>query len=81
MKIVVAKVNLTDCKIGIFAVLNSSEIMVKQKNGRLLRHKEPLIIIPYYKDTREQEIVEKMLEDYNPELTKTITLNDLENEK
>lgn len=74
-------VNLTDCKVGIFAVLNSSEIMVKQKNGRLLRHKEPLIIIPYYKDTREQEIVEKMLEDYNPELTKIITLNELENEK
>lgn len=70
-------VNLTDCKVGIFAVLNSSEIMVKQKNGRLLRHKEPIIIIPYYKDTREQEIVEKMLEDYNPELTKTITLNEL----
>lgn len=48
---------------------------------RLLRHKEPLIIIPYYKDTREQEIVEKMLEDYNPELTRTITLNELKDEK
>lgn len=68
--------NLTECKVGIFAVLNSSEIMIKQKVGRLLRHKEPAIIIPYYKDTREEEIVNKMLEDYNPELVKTTTLYD-----
>ena len=71
-------VTLTDCKVGLFAAINSSEILVKQKNGRVLRHKEPVIIIPYYKNTREEEIVSKMLENYNPELVKTITnLNDL----
>ena len=65
--------NLTDCRIGIFASINSSEILVKQKNGRLLRHKEPVIIIPYYINTREEELVKQMLENYNPELVSTIT--------
>ena len=70
--------NLANCKIGLFAAINSSEILIKQKNGRILRHKEPVIIIPYYKNTREEEIVSKMLENYNPELVKKITnLNDL----
>jgi superfamily II DNA or RNA helicase len=65
-------VNLTNCRIGIYAILNSSERMIKQKLGRLLRHKDPIIIIPYFKNTREEEIVQKMLEDYNPALVKKI---------
>jgi superfamily II DNA or RNA helicase len=61
-------VNLTNCRIGIFCNLNSSEIVVKQRVGRILRHKSPVIIIPYFKNTREEELVEKMTEEYNPEL-------------
>ena len=68
MKIVVAKVNLTNCRIGIFCNLNSSEIVVKQRVGRILRHPKPIIIVPYYKDTREEELIKKMVQDYNPEL-------------
>lgn len=60
-------VNLTNCRIGIFCNLNSSEIIVKQRIGRILRHKSPIIILPYFKDTREEELVEKMLEEYNKE--------------
>lgn len=60
--------NLVNCQIGIYNNLNSSEIIVKQRLGRILRHEKPVIIIPYYKDTREQELVDKMLEDYNPDL-------------
>lgn len=71
-------INLTDCKIGIFARLNSSEILIKQKLGRLLRHESPVLIIPYYKYTREEEIKDKMLEDYNPSLVETIlTIKDI----
>ena len=66
-------VNLTDCRIGIFAVINSSEILIKQKNGRILRHKEPVIIIPFYKNTREEELVLKMLDNYNTSLITTVT--------
>lgn len=70
--------NLTNCRVGIFGVLNSSDIMVVQKTGRILRHKEPIIIIPYYVGTREEELKDKMLENYNPELIETITnINDL----
>lgn len=64
--------NLVNCRIGIYGNLNSSEIIVKQRLGRILRHKDPIIIIPYYKNTREEELVDKMLEDYNPKLIKTI---------
>lgn len=65
-------INLTNCRIGIYANLNSSDIIIKQRLGRILRHKHPVIIIPYYKNTREEELVQKMLEDYNPELIKII---------
>lgn len=39
---------------------------------RLLRHKSPIIIIPYYKNTREEELITKMLEEYNKDSVKTI---------
>ncbi|MBQ9391989.1 MAG: DEAD/DEAH box helicase family protein [Lachnospiraceae bacterium] len=65
-------INLSSCKIGIYASLNSSERMITQKLGRLLRHPNPVIIIPYYKDTRDEEIVKKMCQDYNPELINVI---------
>ena len=58
-------VNLVNCKIGIFCNLNSSEIITKQRCGRLLRHKEPIIIIPYFENTREEELMLKMIEEYN----------------
>ena len=58
-------VNLTNCKIGIFCNLNSSEIITRQRCGRLLRHKSPVIIIPYFKNTREEELVQKMIEEYS----------------
>ncbi len=66
-------VNLINCRIGIFCNLNSSEIIVRQRIGRLLRHKKPVIIVPYYKETREEELVEKMLLEYNKESIKVIS--------
>ena len=72
-------VNLTNCRIGVYATLNSSERMITQKLGRILRHPKPIIIIPYYKYTRDEEIVQKMCENYNPDLIKTITnLNEIQ---
>lgn len=75
VKTVVVKVNLINCRVGIYATLNSSERMIKQKLGRLLRHEDPVIIIPYYVGTRDEEIVKRMCEDYNPDLITII--NDL----
>lgn len=65
-------VNLVSCQIGIWAIYNSSSIMIIQKIGRLLRHKKPIVILPFYKNTREEEIVDKMLENFNPDNIKTI---------
>ena len=65
--------NLFNCQIGIYANLNSSEAIIKQRLGRILRHKHPIVIVPYYKGTREEELVKVMLEDYNPNLVTTIT--------
>ena len=39
---------------------------------RAMRHKHPVIIIPYYKDTREEEVIDKMLEGFNKDFIKTI---------
>lgn len=39
---------------------------------RILRHKSPIIILPYFKDTREEELVEKMIEEYNKDKIKVI---------
>lgn len=72
-------VNLINCRIGIFCNLNSSEIVVKQRIGRILRHKSPVIIIPYFRFTREEELVNKMTEEYNKESIKLLnTIKDLE---
>lgn len=66
-------VNLNNCRIGIFCNLNNSEIIVKQRIGRLLRHKSPVIIVPYFRQTREEELVTKMIAEYNAKSIKTIT--------
>ena len=64
--------NLVDCKYAIFCNLSSSEISVPQRLGRALRHPSPVIIIPYYQDTREQELVEEMTKSFNKENIRTI---------
>lgn len=71
-------VNLTNCRIGIFCNLNSSKIVVKQRVGRILRHKSPIIIIPYFKDTREEELVQKMIEEYSADSIISVdSINDI----
>ena len=64
--------NLYDCRIGLYANLNNSDTIIIQRTGRILRHKNPVIIIPYFIHTREAELVDKMIENYNPELINII---------
>lgn len=61
-------VNLSNCQIGIYANIGSSKVVELQRLGRILRHKNPLIIIPFFAGTREEELVDKMVENYNPNL-------------
>lgn len=65
-------INLTNCKYGIFANINASETIQIQRIGRALRHKSPIIIIPFFRDTREEELVRKWMENYNKDLIKVI---------
>lgn len=65
-------VNLTNCKYGIFANINASETIQVQRVGRALRHAEPILIIPFFRDTREEELVRKWMENYNKDLIKII---------
>lgn len=64
--------NLVDCKYAIFANLSSSDVIIPQRLGRSMRHKKPVIIVPYYVNTREEEIVKKMFKDYDRRFLRTI---------
>ena len=56
--------NLVNCRYGIFCNITSSDIITQQRQGRLLRHKDPIMVIPYYKGTREEELVMKAIEGF-----------------
>lgn len=64
--------NLVDCKFAVFANYSSSDVIGPQRLGRSLRHKSPVIIMPYYEGTREQEIITKMLAGFNESCIHTI---------
>lgn len=60
--------NLSNCQIGIYANIGSSKVVELQRLGRILRHENPLIIIPFFTGTREEELVDNMVQNYNPNL-------------
>ena len=64
--------NLVNCKYAIFCNISSSEVVIPQRLGRAMRHKSPVIIMPYYKGTREEEVVTKMTEGFNTDYIKVI---------
>lgn len=71
-------INAVNLRVGIYANINASDIKIFQRLGRTLRHQKPVIIIPYYQGTREEEIVEKMKDNFNPERTHVINyLNEI----
>lgn len=61
-------VNLSNCQIGIYANIGASKVVEIQRLGRILRHENPLIIIPFFTGTREEELVNDMVQNYNPNL-------------
>ena len=65
-------VNLVNCQIGIYANIGASKVVELQRLGRILRHQNPLIIIPFFAGTREEELVNEMVKNYNPELITTL---------
>lgn len=71
-------VNLVNCRVAIYASLNSSDRIITQRLGRMLRHPKPILIIPYFEGTRDAEIVHKMCKNYNPDNIKTVSESWLE---
>lgn len=53
-------INLVDCKSAVFMALAATEVTQVQRIGRVLRHKEPVVYIPYFLGTREERIVQQI---------------------
>lgn len=64
--------NLVNCRYAVFCNLSSSEVVIPQRLGRAMRHKQPVIIMPYYQGTREEEVINKMLENFNKDFIRVI---------
>lgn len=60
-------VTLTDIEAGIIVQLDGNERQFIQKSGRMYRSERPLIYIFYYKETRDEEYLQKALEGINNE--------------
>ena len=65
--------NLNDCEYCIFSFLNSSSIVSIQRIGRSLRHPNPKLIIPYFVNSREEDQLNKMLENIPNSKIKTFS--------
>ena len=71
--------NLTDIEAGVIVQLDGQERAFVQKFGRSLRATDPVQFIFYYKDTRDTEYLENVLEGINKEyITEVDNLIDLE---
>lgn len=64
--------NLVDCKYAVFTNLSSSDTVTYQRLGRGMRHKSPVLVIPYYKGTREEELVDKLTEGFDRKYIRTV---------
>ena len=69
--------NLTDIEAGIIIQLDGSERPIIQKLGRALRAEDPHQYIFYYKNTRDQEYLDKILEDFNSDYINQLDINKL----
>lgn len=65
--------NLPDIEAGVIIQLDGQERPFIQKSGRALRAKDPILFVFYYKNTRDEEYLGKILEDINPEYIRVIT--------
>lgn len=66
--------NLTDIQVGVIIQLDGEERAFIQKFGRTLRAESPVQYIIYYKDTRDEEYLQKALESIDTKYIKEINL-------
>lgn len=65
--------NLVDIEAGIIIQLDGQERAFIQKSGRAMRAEEPTLFILYYKNTRDEEYLQKALEGINPDYIVEVT--------
>lgn len=71
--------NLVDIQAGVIIQLDGKERAFVQKFGRSLRAEDPVQFILYYKDTRDEEYLKKVLEGISEEyIIKVENLKDLD---
>ena len=66
--------NLTDIEVGVIIQLDGAERQFIQKFGRSLRAKDPIQYIFYYENTRDQEYLDKILEEVDIKYVQTMEL-------
>lgn len=64
--------NLVDIEVGIIGQLDGKERPFTQKHGRVLRSENPIQFIFYYKNTRDEEYLNKIMENVNLEYVQTV---------
>lgn len=64
--------NLNDIEVGVIIQLDGQERAFVQKFGRSLRADSPIQIITYFKGTRDEEYLNKVLEGIDPEYIQVI---------
>ena len=68
--------NLKNIEVGVIIQLDGQELRFLQKFGRSMRADNPVQYIFYYKDTRDEEYLNKALESINPEYIKEFSYED-----
>lgn len=63
-RVLLEGVNLYNCRVGIFNYLSPTFRIQTQAFGRILRHNKPIIIFPYFENTRDEVIINKLCKQY-----------------
>lgn len=64
--------NLPNIEAGVIIQLDGEERPFIQKSGRVFRAKDPILFVFYYKNTRDEEYLAKILEGINPEYIQVV---------
>lgn len=64
--------NLVKIQVGVMVQLDGNEGPFIQKSGRIMRAEDPLIFLFYYKHTKDEDYLENVLKEVNPEHVKIV---------
>ena len=71
-------INLTDIELGIIVQLGGQERELLQKLGRILRSDEPIQIIFYFKNSKDEDYLKKVYEELDKKSILEMNLKEIE---